>query len=135
MIRAVVVFGVLAACGPDPVRARVERAGATVVDVEVELATTADERARGLRGHAPLGDGEGLVIELPQALEVCIVNDGVDFAIDAVYAGDGGDVVALEPAIAAGDATARCHDGVARVLEVAAGVASEVAIGDVLVVE
>jgi uncharacterized membrane protein (UPF0127 family) len=134
-LRSFALFSLLLiACG-DRVDVRVERAGAAVLEIRAEVAATADERRAGLRGHPPLGPDEGLLIVMPEPLEVCIVNDGVDFAIDAIYAADDGEVVAIERAIAAGDGTARCHPAVRRVLEVAAGVADPVAIGDLLVVD
>ena len=136
MTRALVLAVLAAGCGTTP-RVRVAAAGSAspVLDVAVELATTADARTRGLRGHAPLGAGDGLLIELPAAGTVCIVNDGVTFAIDAVYAGADGRVIAVAADIAAGDPTARCQDGVADVLEVAAGGAARVAPADVMTIE
>lgn len=98
-------------------------------------ARTADERMAGLRDRPPLSGDEGLLIVFPLEGEVCLVNDGVGYAIDAVYADDGGTVVAVEHDIPAGDATARCHDATRRVLEVRGGVAAEAAVGDRLVVE
>jgi uncharacterized membrane protein (UPF0127 family) len=125
----------LAACSAGPrVQVRPE-AGAAVVDVTVELAQTAVERARGLRGHAPLANDEGLLIELPQATQVCIVNDGVSFAIDAIYVDADRRVIAIAGTIAAGDPTARCQDGVQDVLELAAGGASRAAPGDVVTIQ
>jgi len=125
--------GLLAAC-PDgnTVRVTVERAGSgeTVLAVDAEVARTADERRAGLRGHAPLANGEGLLIEMPQPLDICIVNDGVDFAIDAIYAVDDGTVIAIERNIPAGDPTARCQSAVRWVLEVGAGGAAAVSAGD-----
>jgi len=125
--------GLLAGC-PDAgtVRVTVERAGSgeTILAVDAEVARTAEERRTGLRGHAPLGDGDGLLIEMPQALDICIVNDGVDFDIDAVYAAGDGTVIAVERAIPAGDPTARCQSAVRWVLEVGAGAADPVSAGD-----
>jgi uncharacterized membrane protein (UPF0127 family) len=125
------------ACDAAAPLVRVESTGSgdQVLAVEVELALTAEDRALGLRGRAPLADTDGLLIELPRATEVCIVNDGVAFAIDAVYAADDGAVVRVERAIAAGNATARCERATRRVLEVAAGVADAVAVGDRLTLE
>jgi len=126
-----VACGLLAAC-PDgnTVRVTVERADAIVLAVDAEVARTADERRTGLRGHAPLADGEGLLIEMPQPLDICIVNDGVDFAIDAIYAAADGTVIAIERNIPAGDPTARCQSAVRWVLEVNAGAAAPVSTGD-----
>ncbi len=119
-------------------RVRIERPGlsAPVVDVAVDVATTAEERMRGLRGRDALADGEGLLIEMPAVLDdVCIVNDGVAFDIDAVYADGDGAVIAVATNIVAGDGTPRCEDGVRHVLEVSAGVAAGVEPGDQLVID
>ncbi len=136
MIRAAALLaacGLLAAC-PDAntVRVTVERAGSgeTILSVDAEVARTADERRTGLRGHAALADGEGLLIEMPQPLDICIVNDGVDFPIDAIYAGAAGTVIAIERTIPAGDPTARCQPAVRWVLELSAGAAAPVSPND-----
>ncbi|HJL14207.1 MAG TPA: DUF192 domain-containing protein [Sandaracinaceae bacterium LLY-WYZ-13_1] len=114
-------------------------AGGRVVTVETadaalelcaEVATTEAERRQGLRGRAPLAPDEALLLDFPTPDEICIVNDGVDFAIDALYAAPDGTVVAVERAIAAGDPTPRCHPGTEDVLETAAGVLAGVAPGD-----
>jgi len=123
-----------AACDDGRIEVSVERDGVSVLEVRAERAITADERRRGLRGHPGLGERDGLLIELPVVTEVCIVNGGVGFAIDAVHADGDGVIVAVERAIAAGDEQARCHDGVLDVLETAAGVAGDVAVGDRLVI-
>lgn len=107
--------------------------GVPVLDVEIERAVTARERQTGLRGHAPLDAHESLLIELPAPTEVCIVNDGVAFAIDAVYLDDLDVVVAVARDIAAADPTPRCEKQIARVLELAAGAAHGVDPGDRLV--
>jgi uncharacterized membrane protein (UPF0127 family) len=134
--RAVIVLIALAACEVAPrVLVRPEASSSPVIDVEVAVALTAAERARGLMGHPPLDEREGLLIELPQATQVCIVNNGVTFAIDAVYAGADHRVIAIAAAIASGDPTARCQDGVLDVLELAAGGAARAAPGDLVMIE
>lgn len=95
-----------------------------------EVASTEAERAQGLRGRDPLGPGEALLLEFSVEDEICIVNDGVSFAIDAAYADADGVVVALERAIAAGDPTPRCHARTQRVLETAAGELEAAEVGD-----
>lgn len=112
---------------------RIERpdSGALVLEARAEVALTEAERRRGLRGHMPLAPGEALLIELPLELDgVCVVNDGVSFDIDAVFACADGTVVAVEHAIAAGDASARCHDQTRWIVETAAGQAHAVRPGD-----
>lgn len=123
-------------CGSDCPTAQVVsgETGEVVLDVCVEYARTADERRKGLMGHAPLDESSGLIIELPVAGDACIHNVGVTFAIDVIYAGDSGRVIAVERRIPAGDTDTRCYESVRRVLEVAAGVADTVAAGDRLII-
>lgn len=121
--------------GPDAGQTaiRIERSSNDQLLLEahrVELAVTAEERRQGLRGHVPLGPGEALVLIFPRELEVCVVNSGVQFAIDAVFAAEDGDVLAIEHDIPADDGSARCHEGVRRVVEIAAGQAGLVRPGD-----
>jgi len=94
------------------------------------VAETAADRMRGLRGAASLEAGEGLLLAFPIEGEVCIVNDGVSFPLDVVYVDTAGLVVAVERDVAAGDATPRCHPRVRSVLEVSAGAAASVVLGD-----
>lgn len=103
--------------------------------VEAELAQNEEARRRGLKGREPLPPGHGLLIVLPQEGEVCITNDRVPFAIDAIFVAADGIVVAVETAIAAGDATLRCHGSVQQILEVTAGQAAGVLPGDRLVLQ
>lgn len=111
---------------------RVERAdsGQVLLEAHADLAITADERRQGLRGHAPLAPGEALLLILPRELEICIVNSGVGFAIDAIYARESGNILAVERAIPADDGTARCHLDVRWVVETAAGEAGAARPGD-----
>lgn len=97
-------------------------------------ARSAEERMRGLRGRS-IADDEGLLIVFPSEGEVCIVNEGVDYAIDVVYANAEGTVISVQRDVPAGDATPRCRMPTSRVLEVRAGVAASVVSGDRLVVE
>lgn len=98
--------------------------------VRVELAVTAEERMRGLRDRNSLPEDQGLLLVFPVTGEVCVVNDGVPFAIDAVFVDAEGVVTAVERAIPADDPTPRCHPLTRRVLELAAGVAATVGTGD-----
>jgi len=122
------------ACGT---RVRVERAGdaAAVLDVCAKLAVTEAERTEGLAKAPSLSESRGLLLVFPVEGEVCIQNGPVSFSIDEVFASDAGDVVAVERQVGAGDATARCHAGVRRVLEVNAGIADSVSVGDRLRLE
>lgn len=95
----------------------------------VEVAETETARIEGLRGRDPLGPGEALHLPFPVEGEVCVVNDGVSFAIDALYADPDGAVVAVERGIPAGDATGRCHRA-QHVVETAAGELDAVDVGD-----
>ncbi|MFW6050059.1 MAG: DUF192 domain-containing protein [Myxococcota bacterium] len=138
MIRSAPVLAVLVlagACGDGRPRAVVTSPeGEPRLEVAVEIAETAEARMRGLRGWTALEPDEGLLLVFPTEGEVCLVNEDVPFAIDAVFADASGAVVAIEREVPAGDATPRCHPGTARVLEVAAGVAAPVAPDDLLVV-
>jgi uncharacterized membrane protein (UPF0127 family) len=121
----------LTGCGCPDSDVRVTGTGSTTrLDVCAERARTADERRQGLRGREPLPEGRGLLLEFPVEDEVCIFNEGVDFAIDAVYADATGRVVAVERRIPAGDGSSRCHRPVQYILELRAGVARDVREGD-----
>ncbi|MCB9592516.1 MAG: DUF192 domain-containing protein [Sandaracinaceae bacterium] len=96
------------------------------------VAATEAERLRGLRGEGPLAPGEGLLLPFPVEDEICIVNDGVSFALDVAYADAAGQVVAIERRLPANDGTPRCHAPVRDVLEVAAGELDGVSVGDTL---
>jgi uncharacterized membrane protein (UPF0127 family) len=100
--------------------------------VEVDFARTAEARREGLAARAGLDDGRGLLLVFPTEGEVCIENAVVGFAIDALFADAAGQVIAIERGIPARDATSRCHQPVAQVLELAGGVALSVQVGDVL---
>lgn len=105
--------------------------GDPVAEFIVFEANTAAMRRDGLRVLDPLAPGTGLLLNFPVTGEVCIVNGGVSYAIDAVFIGDPGDVVvAVERGIPALDESARCIDNVHSVLEVRAGEAANVSLGD-----
>jgi uncharacterized membrane protein (UPF0127 family) len=109
--------------------------GQVLIEAHADLAITADERRQGLRGHAPLAPGDALLLILPRELEICIVNNDVSFAIDAIYARGNGNILAVERNIPADDGTARCHLDVRWVVEIAAGEARVVEPGDRLIID
>ncbi|HEX2036747.1 MAG TPA: DUF192 domain-containing protein [Chloroflexota bacterium] len=65
------------------------------VAVTVELARTADERARGLGGHAPLGPTDGMLFVFEQAAPHAFWMKGMTFPLDIMWI-EGGKVVHLE---------------------------------------
>ena len=105
------------------------------LEVRVEEALTEEERVLGLSEHESLAPGTGLLLRFPVEDELCIQNADVRFPIDAVFIDAGGVVRAIELHIAAGDASLRCHPETRDILEVGAGVASEVEVGDALFVD
>ncbi len=106
------------------------RDGQEIATFSFVLASTAAEREQGLRGRNTLDSGEALLISFPRATEACILNTGVTFAIDAVYAGENGSVRAIERAIPSNDDVVRCHPATLSVLEVGAGEAALIRLGD-----
>lgn len=135
LVAAALALALLGGCAADAL-ARIESPeGEKRLEVAVaHEARSAEERMRGLRGRS-IAEDEGLLIVFPAEGEVCIVNEGVDYAVDVVYADAEGTVVSVQRGVAAGDATSRCRMPTARVLEVRAGVAATVVSGDRLVVE
>ena len=118
----------LCACADVTVVAIEDGAGVRRLDVEVEVARTEAERRLGLGGRETLPASEGLWMELPIRGEVCIVNETVTFPIDVVFVSDGA-VTDLALGVAAGETAATCRVAT-HVLEVAAGVAGSVEVGD-----
>lgn len=59
------------------------------VVVRVELARTAEERTRGLGGHAPLGADEGMLFVFPEAGRHSFWMKGMTFALDIIWIRDG----------------------------------------------
>ncbi len=57
--------------------------------VQVELARTAEERARGLGGHAPLGAEEGMLFFFPEVDRHSFWMKGMTFALDIIWIRDG----------------------------------------------
>ena len=68
----------------------------------------------------------------PEATRACITNRPVSFGIDVIYIASDRRVIAVERQLPPGDTSVRCHESTELVLEVAATVASEVEIGDLL---
>lgn len=120
------------ACADVPLLSVRSPDGTLRLRVEVDFARTAEARREGLAARNGLDDGRGLLLVFPTEGEVCIENAPVGFAIDALFADAAGQVIAIERGIPAGDATSRCHQPVAQVLELAGGVALSVQVGDVL---
>jgi uncharacterized membrane protein (UPF0127 family) len=89
----------------------------------VTIASTPDERAQGLVGHAPLDDDEAMVLAYPNVDQACITNADVDFPITAIFVAANETIVAVE-SLDAHDARIPCHDAVLDVIEVDASGAS-----------
>lgn len=104
------------------------------LEVCAEVASTEAARRQGLTSRSTLAEDEGLLLDFPFADEICIVNQGVGFAIDAIYVDPTDRVTRVERSIDAGDARPRCQPDTQRVLEVAAGVAALVTTDDELAV-
>lgn len=119
----------LAACDAAPCPSASVTWPGGALEVCVDVAATAQERMTGLVGRPPLGEGEGLVLAFPTVGEVCIVNEGVPTAIDAVHVGESGRVVAVTCGIAADDPTPRCHADTRWVLEVLSPGGCDVPVG------
>lgn len=115
----------LLACDTAP-RVVVTRDEAVVLDLRAHVARDEDARRRGLRGRA-LADDQGLFFVFPGTSEVCLVNDGVTFDVDALFVLDGR--VASRARLVVDDPTPRCAEA-SEVLETRAEVTREVAIGD-----
>lgn len=103
----------------------------------VTVAEDEDARRRGLMGSSRLEENEGLLLVFPGPSEVCLVNSGVDFAIDAVFIVDGEDgglrVGEVLAGIAANDPEPRCAEA-SYVLEVDAGASRAIDRGAAVVV-
>jgi uncharacterized membrane protein (UPF0127 family) len=106
------------------------------LEVAVERAEDEDARRLGLMFRPPLRASEGLLLVLPEGFEgqACLTNENVAFAIDAVHADRAGTVVAVQRDLPADDPGPFCADRTSQVLEVLAGVAASVRVGDQLLV-
>jgi uncharacterized membrane protein (UPF0127 family) len=106
------------------------------VSVTVELARTAAERAKGLGGHAPLGERDGMLFIFEQPGQHAFWMKGMTFGLDIIWL-DAERVVHVEahvppPAPDAADATLPVyapHSPAQYVLEVNAGFAGRHGIG------
>lgn len=122
----------IAGCGRSCATLRLVRGEVELVSLcAFETHSEAELRA-GLAGIAPLAPDEALVLVYPLETDACITNAPVSYAIDAAFVDASGEVVAIERAIAAGDATDRCHARTARVVETRADVLADVLEGDAL---
>ena len=75
------------AAAPQPAARPEARFDAVVV--RVELARTAEERTRGLGGHAPLGADEGMLFVFPEPGRHSFWMKGMTFALDIMWIRDG----------------------------------------------
>jgi uncharacterized membrane protein (UPF0127 family) len=127
---ALVVVVALSGCWCED-EVTITRSGTTLVRVCVVVADDADERLDGLRGRDTLSAGEGMLLVFPAVDDVCLTNEGVAFAIDAVFVDDS-ETVTTRTTLARDSADLSCAADTQMVLEVAEGVAREVRAGDVL---
>lgn len=104
--------------------------GARKATFVVTFAETETSRRLGLSNQPPLAKHEGLLLRFPVPGRVCIHNREVGFPLDLVFVETGGLVTAVERAVPAYDPTRRCQPAVLEVLEVRAGSAQSVAVGD-----
>jgi uncharacterized membrane protein (UPF0127 family) len=116
----------LASCACEGRTFSIESASGGLVRGCARVASTADDRVRGLIGRAPLVEGEALWLEWPTSVEACVHNAGVSFAIDAVFVDERGAVLAIERAISADDPSVRCHGNARHVIELRADGARDV---------
>jgi uncharacterized membrane protein (UPF0127 family) len=110
----------------------VESDAVTRLRVCVEIAESEDARREGLRGRRPLDADEGLLLVFPREDDVCLTNEGVTFAIDAVFVDTAG-VVRARASFSRDDGTLVCVSETQTVLEVARDVARDVRMGDRLI--
>ncbi len=111
---------------PDGIRLRV-MAGGQEIYSGVRVASSFLSRLRGLLGHAPLEDGEGLLIIPCDAIHMFFMT----FAIDAVFMDETGRVVRIYRNLRPWRITP-VVPGAWMVLEVKAGSADDLSEGDVL---
>lgn len=116
--------------------------GVSRLDVCAEVARTDDELRAGLAGRDDLPAGAGLLFDFAVTDEVCITGEGMRFPIDVVFLGgpevlseEGTGTVVSLGALAEDDPTVLCVEAVHRVLEVPAGAAAAVAVGDAVAID
>ncbi len=138
LVAGQVVVAALAvtACQPcEGARVRIVGAGGdTRLDVCAEVATSEVDRRAGLAGRPGLDDGAGLLMIFPVVGEVCITGENMRFPLDVVFV-DGSSHVTARGALGVDDPALICEPEIAQVLEVSAGIAGDVEVGDALNVE
>lgn len=90
--------------------------------VRAEVVRTADDQAKGLGGHAPLGDNEAMLFPYKPAGTPTFWMKGMTFSIDLLWIGDG-EVIGIETEMPVDDGERRylAPRPVDYVLEVRAG--------------
>ena len=133
---AVTTLLLVTACHPcDGARVRIlDAQGQARLDVCAEVATSEADRRAGLAGRSSLPAGAGLLMEFPVTGEVCITGEEMRFPIDVVFVSGTGHVAALG-ALGADDPALICEQGIGSVIEVSAGAARDVGVGDAVAVE
>lgn len=133
---AVTALLFVTACHPcDGARVRIlDAQGEVRLDVCAEVATSEADRRAGLAGRSGLPAGAGLLMDFPVTGEVCITGEEMRFPIDVVFVSGTGHVAALG-ALGADDPALLCEQGIERVIEVSAGAASDVEVGDEVTIE
>jgi len=131
VVLLLLLWSVAPGCGEETTQvAIVDAQGLVRLTVDVEMAETATERSEGLSGYQSLGPNEGLLLLFPTADEVCITNQTVAFPIDVLFISADQQVIHIERELPAGDPGPYCHTSTWLILELQAGAASEVTIGD-----
>lgn len=126
-------WGVAQGCGDVTNQAAiVDAQGLVRLTVDVETAETATERSEGLSKYQSLGANEGLLLVFPTTGEVCITNQTVAFPIDVLFISADRRVIHIEREVPARDPGPYCRAPTWLVLELGAGTALEVAVGDTL---
>lgn len=131
LVAGLLVLFVAGCGGGDRVLLRVlGEDGQVELEIHAEIARSPVERTTGLKQWGERIElDEGLLIELPLEDDVCISNEGVAFAIDAIFVDGDANVTAIERNLAADSAETLCHDHIHYIVEVGSGVADEVNVG------
>ena len=122
LLVAVVVFAM--ACETNsahPPTVSILSSGTPLVDVPVITATTAAERMAGLGAYPNLPLTVGLVLVFPVEGQVCLTNEPVSYAIDAILANELGEEVGRRCGWPAGSPDVQCWNDVKYVLEMHGG--------------
>lgn len=96
--------------------------------VACEVADTPETRWLGLRGRFSLPEDDGMVFFFESAQYVEMTMRGVNYPIDMIFIGPDSSVISVAQSVAPGTPTVVC-DGVAAVVEVAAGICERYGIG------